>query len=227
MRVFCALTMVLSLALAGVSWAADQPEEPLAGQLPPMAQPDTVRTNLWLTEALMGEIVDHAAAFIPPAPGSVLVVNQGAGDADELFGGVAAEILGKRGYELFVVMADSLEQAPVDYVFSFKVMGVDLDYPDVGRTLGIWKRWIGREVAVTASVEVATSNAGQLLFKEIVERSFSDRVDNDDFDDVESDLYDFTTATTRGSGWQSRIEEIVVLGTLVGLIAVYFANTGN
>ena len=42
-----------------------------------------------------------------------------------------------------------------------------------------------------------------------------------------SELYDFTTAETSESGWQRRIEEIVVLGTLAGLVAVYFANTGN
>jgi hypothetical protein len=168
-----------------------------------------------------------AAAFMPPAPGAVLVVNQGTDDANDLFGSVAAAVLTGRGYDLFVVTEDSMVQAPVDYVFSYQVVGVELIYPEVGRTLGIWKRWIGREIAVTASVEVATSSAGQLLFKEIVVRRFSDRVDKDDFQDVESGLYNFTTAQTSGSGWQNRMEEIVVLGTLVGLIAVYFSNTGN
>ena len=81
--------------------------------------------------------------------------------------------------------------------------------------------------STTFPAQVSTASTGQLLFKDIVERRFSDRVDNDDFEDVETDLYDFTTAETVGSGWQNRMEEIVVLGTLVGLIAIYFANTGN
>jgi hypothetical protein len=225
--VLCALTVVLSMGVAEMSRASDPAEGTMAGQLPAMAEADTVRTNLWLTEALMGEIVSHAAAFMPPAPGAVLVVNQGTDDANDLFGSVAAAVLTGRGYDLFVVTEDSMVQAPVDYVFSYQVVGVELIYPEVGRTLGIWKRWIGREIAVTASVEVATSSAGQLLFKEIVVRRFSDRVDKDDFQDVESGLYNFTTAQTSGSGWQNRMEEIVVLGTLVGLIAVYFSNTGN
>ena len=46
-----------------------------------------------------------------------------------------------------------------------------------------------------------------------------------DFDRVNSDLYGFTRAQTAESGWQRRMEEIVVLGTLAGLVAVYFANT--
>jgi len=58
-------------------------------------------------------------------------------------------------------------------------------------------------------------------------RRFSDRVEADDFDAVESPLYAFTNAEVADSGWHSRIEELVVLGTLAGLIAIYFSNTGN
>ncbi len=227
MKIFLALTAIWLMAVAGVCLAQDGSPESRAGQLPGLAEPDTVRTNLWLTKALMGEIVTTASAFLPPAPGSILLVNKGGDDQDELFGGVATAILSEQGYELFVVAADSTVQTPVDFIFSYQVVGVDLAYPEVGRTLGIWQRWVARDVVVTASVEVSTSPAGQLLFKDNVERRFGDRVDNDDFDDVESDLYEFTTAETSGSGWQNRMEEIVVLGTLVGLIAIYFANTGN
>ena len=74
MRVLFVLTVVLSMAFAEVSHGSDPPEGTMAGQLPALAEADTVRTNLWLTEALMGEIVSQAAAFIPPAPGAVLVV---------------------------------------------------------------------------------------------------------------------------------------------------------
>ncbi|MCK9996040.1 MAG: hypothetical protein KAH56_07150 [Candidatus Krumholzibacteria bacterium] len=227
MKIFLALIAMWLTTGAGVCLAQADSPETQTGQLPGLTEPDTVRTNLWLTKALMGEIVTTASAFLPPAPGSILLVNKGGGDQDELFGGVATGILSEKGYELFVVAADSTVQTPVDFVFSYQVVGVDLAYPEVGRTLGIWQRWVARDVAVTAAVEVSNSPEGQLLFKDTVERRFGDRVDNDDFDDVESDLYEFTTAETSGSGWQNRMEEIVVLGTLVGLIAIYFANTGN
>ena len=234
MKIFLVITAMWLVTVAGVSLAQDDvPEatddsaETPTAQLPGLADPDTIRTNLWLTKALMGEIVTTASATLPPAPATLLLVNKGGNEQDELFGGVATGILSEQGYELFVVAADSSVQAPVDYVFTYQVMGVELEYPEVGRTLGIWQRWVARDVAVTASVEISTSPVGRILFKDIVERRFGDRVDNDEFDDVESDLYDFTTAETSGSGWQNRMEEIVVLGTLVGLIAIYFANTGN
>ncbi len=234
MKVFLVITAMYLMTVAGVSLAQDDTilqdntsSQDDISQMPGLSEPDTVRTNLWLTKALMGEIVTTASATLPPAPATLLLVNKGGSEQDELFGGVATGILSEKGYELFVVAADSTVQAPVDFVFTYQVMGVELEYPEVGRTLGIWQRWVARDVAVTASVEISTSPVGQLLFKDIVERRFGDRVDNDDFDDVESDLYEFTNAETSGSGWQNRMEEIVVLGTLVGLIAIYFANTGN
>jgi len=227
MTVLLALTAVLLVVGAGVSCADEDSGDIPAGGLPGLDQPDTVRTNLWLTKALMGEIVAHVASSMPPAPGAVLLVSKDSREQDDLFGAVAMDILDGQGFDLFVDLGDSSTQAPMDFVFSYQVVGVELSYPDIGRTLGIWRRWVARDMAVTASVEVSTVSAGQLLFKDTVERRFSDRIDSDDFGSVESNLYDFTTAETAVSGWQNRMEEIVVLGVLVGLIVVYFANTGN
>ena len=223
--------MVVLFCGAGFSYGTaagdEESDTPAVVRMPAPAAPDTVRTNLWLTEALMGEIVTSFTKFLPPDPSAVLLVNQGGRDMDDIFGGVAAGILSELGHQTFVVAGDSTFQAPVDFIFNYKVIGVELSYPEVGRTLGIWQRWVARDVSVTASVDLADADSGQLLFKDIVTRRFSDRVDDDDFADVESHLYDFTSAETSGSGWKNRMEEIVVLGTLVGLIAVYFSNTGN
>lgn len=217
----------VALLLAGPVFAADDPEVTPPGGLPDPAAPDTVRTNLWLTEALMAEIVNSAVASFPPGHHAVKIEDLGGTDSDEIFGGVSANIMREQGYELFISAQDSTVAPPVDYIYRYKVIGIDLSYPEVGRTLGIWQRWVARDLAVSVSVEIAAANSGQLLFKDIVERRFGDRVDNDDFDLVGNELYDFTNADKAGSGWQNRMEEIVVLGTLVALIAIYFANTGS
>jgi len=44
-------------------------------------------------------------------------------------------------------------------------------------------------------------------------------------DAVESTAYPFTQAAEQTSGSSRRLEQIVVLGALAGLVAVYFANT--
>lgn len=218
---------VVFLCFAGVATATGDTVGGEATGLPGPAEPDTVRTNLWLTEALMGEIVTLAVGSLPPGGHAIKLEAQSADDGEEIFGGVAANILSELGHELYVASQDSNLAASVDYVFGYRVVGIELSYPEVGRTLGIWQRWVARDLVVSAAVEISAANSGQLLFKDIVERSISDRVDNDDFDLVGSDRYDFTTAEKSGSGWKNRMEEIVVLGTLVALIAIYFANTGS
>ena len=201
--------------------------EPSATGLPAISAQDTVRTNLWLAEALMGEIVAEAAAALGPAPAAVRIVPLAMHEHNDIFMPVAARILGGAGYELYLAVADTAGQVPVDYEFGFNIQTVSLQYPDVGRTLGIWRRWIDREMEVSIVVEISEAASGRLLLSDRIERRFGDRLADSDFNDVESATYDFTTAEPGESGWQRRAEEMVVLGTLAGLVAIYFANTGN
>jgi len=214
---------MLCLAALAVSAAAAESPAPLG--LPDAAAADSIRTNLWLTEALMAEIVTATAEALPPPPAAVRLVAQDTRSATELFATVASRVLQGRGYELYIPDEDPAREGAADVAFTFGVLAVDLAYPEVGRTLGIWRHWIERELSVTAAVELAEVGSGRLLLKERLTRSFGDRVPDGDFKSVNSGLYDFTNAETDESGWQRRIEEIVVIGALAGLVAIYFANT--
>ena len=175
----------------------------------------------------MAEIVHAATTVMPPAPAAVRLTALRDDARNDIFQAVAAEVLAAKGYELFVPEEDPTRQGAVDYVFGYSVQSIKLTYPDVGRTLGIWRRWVAREVAVSVLVEISEESSGRLLLSDRIERKFGDRFDSDDFADVDTDEYEFTTAETSESGWKSRTEEIVVLGTLAGLVAIYFANTGD
>lgn len=200
---------------------------PRALALPRTTAPDSVRTNIWLTEALMSEIVTRASRVLPPPPAAVRLVQSGVTDGDDLLREAMVRVLGGQGYTLFLPDDDEAKQAAVDYLVTFKVVGIELTYPDVGRTLGIWRQWVGRELSVSAQVELSAADSGRILMSDRITRSFADRVADRDFDRVDSGLYEFTTAETSESGWHRRLEEIVVLGTLAGLVAVYFANTAD
>jgi len=201
--------------------------QPKPQSLPSATVADTVRTNIWLTEALMGEIATRTARVLPPGPAAIRLVPGATGDSDEMLTEAMVRVLGAQGHTLFLPDEDAARQAAVDHVITFHVVGVELGYPDVGRTLGIWRQWIARELSVTAQVEVSDADSGRLLLSDRITRTYNDRVRDGDFDNVNSGLYDFSTAETQESGWQRRMEEIVVLGTLAGLVAVYFANTTN
>ncbi|PID81859.1 hypothetical protein CSA17_01280 [bacterium DOLJORAL78_65_58] len=195
--------------------------------LPGQAQPDTVRTNIWLTEALMAEIVASTARVLPPAPAAIQLEQMRPLPEDDLFKSAALRVLMGLGYEVYEGDEDPARQAAVDCVYNFSLYGVELEYPDVGRTLGIWRRWVDRSLSVTAQVNIKMAGSGRLLLSERVTRSFQDRVPGGDLDKVDSSLYPFSSAEPRESGWKGRMEELVVLGTLAGLVAVYFANTGD
>ncbi len=217
------LLVLLSVVVAGGS--SGQAASPTA--LPAAAVADTVRSNLWLTEALMGEVVTAVAAVLPPAPAAVRLVPMSNDKRNDVFQAVAAGALGKAGYHLYIAADDTAGRTPVDCVFEFGVQKIALSYPEVGRTLGVWRRWVERNLQVSVLVEISEEDSGRILLNQRVERGFSDHVTNDAFDQIDSAEYDFTTAETSESGWHSRLEEIVVLGTLTGLVAIYFANTGN
>ncbi len=119
------------------------------------------------------------------------------------------------------------EDPPHDVRYSYAVSGVDLAYPEVGRTLGLWRSWVEREIEVGAFLEVTEAASGRMLLNRSVVRAFNDRLPPENLDDVDSGIYPFTTAEAMESGWQRRLEEIVVLGALTGLVVIYFANTNN
>ncbi len=226
----CLLGLSVLVVALSAGWAMGQETEVdgdaiSAITLPAVVDPDTVRTNIWLTEALLGEIALRATRSLPPTPSAVRLISNGNSEGDELLQEAMVRVLGGQGHTLFLADDDEARQGAVDYLVTFRLVGIELDYPDVGRTLGIWRQWVARELTVTAQVEVSAADSGRLFFSDRVSRSYSDRVANGDFDQVDSNLYDFTSAETAESGWQNRMEEIVVLGTLAGLVAVYFANT--
>lgn len=220
------LTIMVMLAGTLLATVPMARAESVAG-LPASAASDTLRTNLWLTEALMAEIVNAATHVMPPAPAAVRLVVLREDDRNDIFQAVAAEVLGGKGYDLYVADDDESRQGAVDYSFGYSVENISLSYPDVGRTLGLWRRWVARELTVSVLVEISEESSGRLLLNDRIERKFGDRFDSGDFGDVDSEEYEFTTAVTSESGWKNRMEEIVVLGTLAGLVAIYFANTGD
>ena len=225
-RILPAAILILAVA---TSARAQAPATDAPLNLGGKAAADSLRTNLWLVEALMGEIAGEAALALPPAPARVLLAGRpAAGDrAGELMRAVASRVLQDRGYEVLVGQPDSLRGLRPDCTASLLVDRVELTYPDVGRTLGLWRSWVDRDVNVVVSAEIAEVASGRLLLNERLARQFSDRVTNDEFRQVDSPLYPFTTAKVGDSGWNRRLEEIAVLGTLVGMVAVYFANTGD
>jgi len=244
------LVMAAALAVAGSAWL------PLAGscgaaaaaavdtaqvraptpRLPGVGAIDTVRTNVWLAQAVLAEVVAEAAAALPPAPGDVVVRPLARSPGNPLLIGAVEDLLSARGYTTYLDERDIVDKskpAPDPRLpaggteLRLSCEEITLVYPHVGRRFGLWRQWVDREFSVTVMVTILDRDTGRLLYDERVTRAYGDRVPADRFDNVRSAAYNFTDAEVVEGGWRRRVEQTVVLGTLVGLVALYFANTGS
>lgn len=189
-----------------------------------IAGADTIRTNLWVAEALMGETVAVAARHLPPPPQVVVLVPADKEQRTNLLTTMVTEHLTRAGYRVH------LDEAPADSAarhceLRYQVSELALGYPASGRRFGLWRDWVARDMSFTALYTIVELPGGEVLFNDRVCRSFRDRVPFDDLAACQSPAYPFTRAEVKSGGWQRRVEEIVVLGALAGLVAVYFQNT--
>jgi hypothetical protein len=224
------LAALVVTAAVGVSARAPAQE---TTSLPGLDSADTVRTNLFLVEALMGEIARDAARSLPAPPATVDLQPKRESPEDELFGTVLADVLGEMGYRLYLSASGTADttaapsaDAP-EVALRYRIEQVALAYPETKRRFGIWRQWVAREMEISAYVTVVETDSDRLLLNERLVRSYHDRIPNDDFEAVGSPAYTFTDAHTQESGWGRYLETAVVLGTLTGLVAIYFSNTGE
>ncbi len=218
--------MTALIACAALSLVAHHPGPVLASE-PQAAVADTVPSNLWLTRSLMEDLAARCASVLGPQQHRILLQPLDQEPGTELFQAALHSVLSSEGRELFLAGDDSLAAPVVDARWQFRVVGIQLDYPRVGRTLGIWRSWIARELEVTVLCTITEVPSGRVLLDDQMQLRASDRFSANDFAQVDSPLYDFTTAEPVNGSWHDRLEEIVVLGTLAGLVAVYFANTSD
>ena len=120
----------------------------------------------------------------------------------------------------------SMGAAP--YVLVFLLDDVEVEFPRAGRRLGLWRTWIDRECTVSATVMLRDRRDGMILHNDRAVRTFGDRFAAGQLPHITESNYEFNEARIAdGGGIQSILEEVVVLGALAGLIAVYFATTAD
>ena len=76
-------------------------------------------------------------------------------------------------------------------------------------------------------VRVLDAADGRLRMDDRLVRRYVDRVPSGRFDAIASPAYTFTHADATSNGMRGIMENLVVIGSLAGLVAIYFANSGN
>lgn len=215
--------LVACAGAAGGAAAGTPAAERLSGPFPP-ATGDTLRTNYRVAETLLGEAVDGLLADLPPPPAHALLVPATTEPGANLLTEVMTARLLAAGYQVHLDRAPPGTEDPV-IELRYRVGRLELSYPRTGRRLGIWKSWFSRQMTFVAQVTAVDRLDGQVLLSRRLTGSYQDRVPHGYQAAIEAREYPFTQAVPQSSGWSRRLEEMVVLGALAGMVAIYFANT--
>jgi len=220
MRAWSGLVLVF-LALGGVRVAA---ADPLLGETSGRAGTDTLRTNLWVAEALINATLGDLLPYLPPAPAAIQLTAGSSEAAIGLVTTVATTNLRRAGYQVHLERSPAGTELP-SVELRYRSGAMELKYLGSGRRLGLWQNWITRTMNFSVQYTVVDPADGRVLANPRFVRSFQDRVPPKYLSAIESlDYPAFTKGILQSGGWTRRLEEIVVLGTLAGLVAIYFAN---
>ncbi len=269
------------------------PSSPAADGLPPLTAPDSLRTNLWLVQALLAETAREAARLLPEPPGAVHLRAVRNHEANALYAAAAFAALSAQGYTVYeeapppaggaggaappagaagssapaaglaaaAAAAAALDSAPADslagphaevgqaaaaatepvsapdttaappagagYGLRYAIETLQLSYPRSGRRYGLWRQWVERDLKLAVLITLTDRATGRVIHDGRIVRAYSDRVPAGDFASVRAPTYPFTDAGVPEAGWRRHLEQAVVLGTLAGLVAIYFANSGS
>jgi len=194
---------------------------------------DTVRTNLWVAQALMADIAREIVAVVPGGDYDISLRATQDHEATPLMEAQLFEQIVAAGHTAYLNESDqpdeeeSVASVDADFEIRYSFEALDLAYPRVGRKLGLWTNWVDREMGLSVLVTVIDLRSGRLLMDERLQRSFGDRVKSGHMRRIDDSVYSFTTSETAEGGIMSVLEELVVVGALTGLVTIYFANTGN
>jgi hypothetical protein len=222
-----ALVLVWAMTASADTDPVDGAEDARAAVTPvPLATAgdDTVRTNLQVALALMDEALSEVMVALPAPPAAVVLVPGSTKSEADLLTNLATSRLRDAGYTVHLDMAPDGTDTPV-LELRYRVEDLRLAYPRTGRRLLFFKSWVGRRMDLALQVTAVDRHDGQVLVSRRVVTGYTDRFPTDHLEAVQSPTYDFTQADLPASSTSRRLEQVVVLGALAGLAAIYFANT--
>ena len=229
------LFLLLVLGAACGSLPAANAEEPDCPNLAAIAAVDTTPSNIWVARAMISDILAEVETRLPTRPSRIVLRPKAEHEAGPLFQEMAARRLETLGHDLYLDETDIAREGEkaatvagdVDLVLTSSIESLTLAYPQSGRRFGLWRQWVDRELEMVTFLTLVEAQSGRLLMDRRLVRRYADRVPSDRFESLASPAYNFTQAAVAPTGFRGILENLVVVGSLAGMVAVYFANSGS
>jgi len=110
-----------------------------------------------------------------------------------------------------------------DLLLNFRVIKLNLEYPEVKRRKLLGKSWVRREAQVALSFNLSDFE-GKVLWSKRGERKNSDLVKVDELMLLNNKQYPFLSPEVPESSWGKYVEPAVVTVVIGALIYLFFAN---
>jgi hypothetical protein len=108
-------------------------------------------------------------------------------------------------------------------VLSYRIIKLNLEYPEIKRKKLFGKSWIKREAQVALSFNLSDPD-GRILWSKRGERKNSDLLRKEDLFSLNNRQYPFLCPEVPASTWGKYLEPAVVTVVVGGLIYLFFAN---
>lgn len=108
-------------------------------------------------------------------------------------------------------------------ILGFRVIKLNLEYPEIKRKKFLGKSWVVREGQVFLSFKLS-DHRGEVLWSKRGERKESDLVEMRQLTELNNKLYPFLSPEVPESNWGKYLEPAVVTVAVGALVYLFFAN---
>lgn len=107
---------------------------------------------------------------------------------------------------------------------SYRVLDMGVAYPRQGRSHGMGRLWVQRDVSVRLSFQLTDLATNHVRWIQEAEASRTGRFPHRLLSVVESKEYPFTHAAFEKKSWTRYLEPVIVSGVVGGLVYLFYAN---
>lgn len=197
---------------------------------------ETILTNYEILEHVSSEAIDEMMANMPPLMKDsfiMLVRARSAGNMDFIFENMLLKKMKEAGFRLATKSSVKSQEESKDesdrpdYEFSYQLIRMTLQYPDIGRSYWVGAKEVERRSEVGVFCQLADLSSGDIIWVGETEKKYEDRIAYSSLEEVEDPQHDFTRPARNELKWSNLVEPVVVAGIVTGLVYLFFSNQSS
>ncbi|MBN1885935.1 MAG: hypothetical protein JW876_10490 [Candidatus Krumholzibacteriota bacterium] len=186
-------------------------------------------TNYEVIERISRAAIGELLANMPTVRRDLviqLVKARGVGEIDFVFENTLLKTMRESGYRVAVDKPADGGEAPA-YRFTYQIINLSLDYPEIGRQYVVGAKKVERLAEVGVFAQLADMASGDILWVGDTQKRYGDTIPYAYLKRVEDEAHGFTAPERNEIRWGRLVEPVIVTGIVTGLVYLFFSNQQN